>query len=369
MKKKALLLCILAIATVWGNTQTSSGTSVKKQNKSTVLDSCDKKVSSLLSKLPNHSEIALVVISTSSNTFYGAKKQNNAVQNVENSDRVFQIGSISKVFTSTLLADLVKEEKLKLTDPIYKYLKVKKSKIKEVRLQHLANHTAGFPNMPNNLNLWSGMNPEKNYTKENLIEYLNQHFIPESKPGATFSYSNVGVSILANVLSEAAKMDFEELLQTKIFSKYGMNKSSSSCDKLTDRVTGLDAIGNAIPCHNLNALTGAGGISSTVQDMSKFVQAQFDLSNEELALTRKVTHESNNTSIGLGWFIDSDSLKTTFMHNGAIGGFRSCMVFDIKNQYGVVVLSNIAGNNPKAREIDRLCYELLDMFYKSENDN
>jgi hypothetical protein len=45
------------------------------------------------------------------------------------------------------------------------------------------------------------------------------------------------------------------------------------------------------------------------------------------------------------------------------------MVFDTENNYGVVVLSNIGGNNPKAREIDRLCYELLDMLYKSENDN
>ena len=369
MKKKALLLFILATATMWGNTQTSSVTPAKKQNQSTVLDSCDKKVSSLLNKLPNHSEISLVMISKSNETFYGAKKQNNSIQHLENSDRVFQIGSISKVFTSTLLSDLVKEEKLKLTDPIYKYLKVKKSNIKEVQLQQLANHTAGYPNMPNNLNLWSGMNPEKNYTEENLIEYLNKHFIPESKPGTAFAYSNVAVGILANVLSEAAKMDFEELLQTKIFSTYGMNKSSSRCDKLGDRVTGLDAIGNAMPCYDLNALTGAGGISSTVQDLTKFVKAQFDHSNEELALTRKVTHESNNTSIGLGWFIDSDSLKTTYMHNGAVGGYRSCMVFDTENNYGVVVLSNIGGNNPKAREIDRLCYELLDMLYKAENDN
>ncbi len=369
MKEKALLLFILATATMMGNTQTSSGILIDKQNQSTVIDSCDKKVSSLLTKLPNHSEIAIVVINKSNETFYGAKKKNNSVQHVENSNRVFQIGSISKVFTSTLLADLVNEEKLKLTDPTYKYLKVKKSKIKEIQLQQLANHTAGFPNMPNNLNLWSGVNPEKNYSKENLIEYLNKHFIPESKPGTAFAYSNVAVGILANVLSEAAKMDFEELLQTKIFSKYGMNKSSSRCDKLGDQVTGLDAIGNVMPCYDLNALVGAGGISSTVQDLTKFVKAQFDPSNKELALTRKLTHESNNTSIGLGWFIDSDSLKTTYMHNGAVGGFRSCMVFDTENNYGVVVLSHIGVNNPNAREIDRLCFGLLSMLYKAENDN
>ena len=213
MKEKTLLLFIMATVTMLGNTQTSSGILIDKQNQSTVIDSCDKKVSSLLTKLPNHSEIAIVVINKSNETFYGAKKKNNSIQQVENSNRVFQIGSISKVFTSTLLAGLVNEEKLKLTDPVNKYLTVKKSKIKE--LQQLANHTAGFPNMPNNLNLWSGVNPEKNYSKENLIEYLNKHFIPESKPGTAFAYSNVAVGILANVLSEAAKMDFEELLQTK----------------------------------------------------------------------------------------------------------------------------------------------------------
>ena len=147
----------------------------------------------------------------------------------------------------------------------------------EITFRQLANHTSGLPRLPSNLNFFSidPQNPYKDYDKKKLEEYLSTKMELEYK--GRFEYSNLGVGLLGFVLSEIEETTFEDLLQSRIFSKYQM--TSSTTDRTSVRnalVAGLNSKGNVTPNWDLNVLVGAGGILSSVSDLSKFATAQFD---------------------------------------------------------------------------------------------
>lgn len=100
---------------------------------------------------------------------------------------------------------------------------------------------------------------------------------------------------------------------------------------------------------------------STTQDMVKFICAEFNPKNKELALTRIPTFKINdNLEIGLGWHIQKKKDENDlYWHNGGTGGYRSILVFDPQAKNGVVVLSNVSAFHPKSENIDKLGFNLM----------
>ena len=316
---------------------------------------------------PNNTQIAVAIIKNGNANYYGLNKASDTISTIGNQKSIFEIGSISKVFTSTLLANSVIDEKINLNDNINGYLKASFNNNIEISFIDLANHTSGLPRLPSNLDL-AKVNPEnpyKDYKEKELEEYLTTHLEVSNK--GEYQYSNTGAGLLGFTLSKIENVTYESLLKNKIFSKYDMRNSTTDITTIKGNlVKGLNNEGVEVPNWEFSVLAGAGAIFSTVEDLSQFAVSQFDFSNEELKLTRVKSFELNeNMDIGLGWYIlKSQSENLWYWHNGGTGGYSSSMVIEEKSKNGIIILSNVSAFNPNMGNIDRLCFELMKTLEK-----
>ena len=158
-------------------------------------------------------------------------------------------------------------------------------------------------------------------------------------------------------------MTYEDLIQHFIFSKYEMNGSFLTADKVDKRlVNGLNEKGNITSNWDFSAMSSAGGILSNVEDLVNYGTAHFDESNIELNVLKKKTAKVNEKiDIGIGWHIinSEKSGNKWHWHNGGTGGYSSSMALDFNNKTGVVILSNVSAFNPYQESIDQLCFELM----------
>ena len=315
--------------------------------------------------LPNGTELSLGFLVNNEPFFVGLSRINDSLTVLANSESLFEIGSISKIFTSTLLADLVINTDLDLNSAINPYLDFQLADSTEISFKELANHTSGLPRMPSNFflgSLFNSSNPYKNYDLEKLTDYLSDKFNLNNTIEKTSSYSNLGVALLGFSLSEITGEDYESMLQKHIFEPYSMSSSTTQREKIKPLlVQGLDEEGYPTPNWDLNAFTPAGGILSSITDLSKFASAQFDTTNYVLNLTREVTYsDTTNMEVGLGWhIINTESGDRWHWHNGGTGGYRSSMTLNTKLQNAVIILSNVSARSEKASNIDVLCFALM----------
>lgn len=311
--------------------------------------------------LPNNAQLSIAIIQNGKTNYYGIKKINDTIKVAENQKNFFEIGSITKVFTSTVLASLVENKKIKLTDGINSYYPFAFKDNIKLTFESLANHTSGLPRLPENLDLSNDMNPYKSYGKTEIEEYLKSFVKRENEPSRIYSYSNIGAGLLGYTLGLSQKTNFQNLLQKKIFDKYKMTNSVTSSRNLGNSlIKGLNKKGEIVSNWDFDVLFGAGGILSTTEDLAKFANAQFNPKNKELELTRKTTFEiKGDTKIGLGWHIlGSSNGDDLFWHNGGTGGYSSSMVMKVKEKKAVIVLSNVFDINDK---IDALSYDLINL--------
>ena len=146
-----------------------------------------------------------------------------------NGDTVFEIGSMTKVFTSLLLTDMVAKGEVKLDDPVAKYLpagaKVPERGGKQITLVDLATHTSGLPGMPSNFAPRNARNPFADYTPEQLWAFLGGHTLGR-EIGVFYEYSNLGAGLLGQALSHRAGQDYEVLVRTRITGPLGMKDTA-----------------------------------------------------------------------------------------------------------------------------------------------
>lgn len=316
---------------------------------------------------PNNSEVSIGLVKNGTVQFYGVKRIIDTLNVVDNHNSIFGIGSISKVFTATLLANLVVKDELNLKDNISKDLDF--SFNENICWLHLANHTSGFPRLPSNLNLLTMdiENPYKDYGEKELKEYLTGKIELLHQPGEKYAYSNLSVGLLSYLLSQKYNSSYEQLLNDHIFLKLKMNNSTTKLEEIkSNLIKGQDAFGKTTPNWDFDVLEGAGAILSTVEDLSKFAIAQFDNTNEAFNLTRKRTFSiSDDLEIGLGWHIlKRENNIDWYWHNGATGGYTASMAIDPLAKNGVIILSNISAFHTKMGNIDQLCFGLMNTLYK-----
>ncbi len=354
MKAKTLLTAFLLLNSAFAIGQTHAVTSDQK-----------KLIDESLKGYPAGTQVSFAFIEKGEVSFYGLKQQKDAMEVVENYQKNFEIGSITKVFTSTLLANFVLEGKVKLDDPINKYIGIPLKDNIQITFKQLANHTSGLPRMPANFAvsaMLSPNNPFKNYDEGKLKKYLTDEIKLDNEPGKNSVYSNLGAGLLGYVLCTIADQDYQTLLQRYIFSKFKMSHSTTLRDNIAAQlVKGLNAKGEETPNWDLAVLVAAGGILSTVEDLSKFAMAQFDPSNKELELTRvKTWMNPAGLDIGLGWhFVKSKIGAEWPWHNGGTGGYTSSMALDINRQNAIILLTNVSAYHPNAKRIDELCFALM----------
>ena len=266
-------------------------------------------------------------------------------------DTVFEIGSVTKVFTSLLLADMVQRGEVALTDPVSKYLppnvKMPERGGKKITLVDLATQTSGLPYMPSNLSPKDPANPFADYTVAQLYEFLATVQLTRNI-GSTYEYSNLGVGLLGHVLARRAGTDYETLIRTRILEPLEMKSTAITLSKaMKDRLAvGHDAALHPVANWDIATLSGAGALRSTANDLLTFVGANLNLrkpplrpSMAAMLATRRPTG-TPNLEIALGWHIWTRDGHEIIWHNGSTGGYRTWIGFELKSRTGVVVLSN-----------------------------
>jgi len=320
-----------------------------------------------VNRFPNQTQLSIGLIKHGEVHFAGIIRKNDSIFWADNAQKAFEIGSITKVFTATLLANLVVEGKLKLDDTIQDFLEVELKTEENITFKSLANHTSGLPRLPSNLNLLTvdQSNPYASYDEEKLNEYLTSKLKLNQSPGEKYDYSNLGAGLLGFLLAKQSNSTYEALLQGEIFQLYGMTHSTSLRGNLkAPLIEGLSPNGQPTSNWDFDVLAGGGAILSTVEDLSYFAKAQFDASHKELQLTHQPTFEmSKNMSIGLGWHLITRKNNSQLLwHNGGTGGYSSSMALGLEYQNAVIILSNVSAFNKNMSNIDRLCFELMQTF-------
>jgi len=333
------------------------------------------------------SAIAIGFVDPNGTQFLGYGKLSNSSNSTIDRNTIFGIGSITKVFNTILLADMVNDGIVKLNDPIDKYLPsnvtVPQYKGHKITLEDLATHTSGLPEFPSNYckYYWDNFDKNltlqfrtdtikcsKNYSTDQLYQGLSNTTISR-EPGSKFQYSSFGSSLLGHILTQKSNMSsWNELVEKRILSVLGMN--STGIDLANEQKSRL-AVGhlnnNELPFGSLNpTIVPSGGLYSTIDDMLKFVSAnmgliktKIDNAMQESHLIRhyngflgpnnvKLIDKNNGEGVytGLGWAINTNYGHEIIWHNGVTAdGYNAIIAFNPTTHKGIVLIASAGQNN------------------------
>lgn len=281
---------------------------------------------------------------------------------------VFEIGSITKVFTSLVLADMIEKGEVKPDDPVAKFLppqvRVPSRNGRQITLLDLSMQVSGLPRLPDNLKPSDPENPYADYDASRLYDFLSR-FTLTRDPGEKYEYSNLAVGLLGHALALKAGMSYEELVRRRILEPLGMTSTSIALsDSEKQRLApGFDA--SLRPAKNwaFLALAGCGALRSTANDMLKFLAANLELTDTPLkAAMRRMRSVRKpigipDLDIAMAWHILTKFGGDIYWHNGGTYGYRSFAGFNPATKQGVVVLCNTFMDN------DDLGRHVLDARY------
>ena len=268
---------------------------------------------------------------------------------------LFEIVSITKVFTALLLADGVIRGQWRLDTPVRDLLptgtELPGGGEEPITLQHLATHTSGLPRTPGRLGLRenlaylrTGADPYAGLTEHDVLLGLRD-LRPRRRPGqGTPKYSNLGFGLLGIAMTSATGADFGTLVRERICGPLGMPDTVTE-DQLTDEQRRRTALGHRSRRRGadpwpLPGIPGAGALRSTASDMTRFLTAHLDPSGTDLGDAVRLTQATPSSGperMGLGWHRAGPG---TLWHNGGTGGFRAIAVIDTVSGTLVVTLVN-----------------------------
>src|SRR5579872_2618228 len=273
---------------------------------------------------------------------------------------VFEIGSVTKTFTASILASMVLDKSVRLDDPVAKYLPrsvhVPTRDGKQITLLDLATQHSGLPRLPTNLDP-TASDPYATYTVQKMYAFLSSYQLPRD-PGASFEYSNYGIALLGQALANREHTGYAKLLQTRVLRPLGMSETALSSDMtsaMTARMaSGHDGDGNPVAAWNFQAIAPAGAIRSTIADMLKYVRC--NMGQGPLAQVCEFAQRPRSTfpgnQIGLVWW--TGDVTPIIHHGGDTAGFHASVAVSPDREIGVVALTN--GGLP----VDDLAVHVID---------
>lgn len=299
--------------------------------------------------------------------YFGALSKN--LSDRPDNHSIFEIGSITKTFTTTLLAKMILDGTISIEDELESLLPEGEVTIPRwngtrITLEHLATHSSGLPKTPRNSGQplppgYDPYNPYAAYTTRYIYEYLSSYCNLLFEPGTQYSYSNTGMGLVGHVLGLVDSSSYAELLRREILEPLDLNETLLFISE--------DEIPNLAPGHNeqldsvknydaQDIFQGAGFLKSSLHDMMIYLKAQMGLMVTNLEDAIELTHQSffevgrvtyddregaYQLSIGLTWHIDVLPEGYTFYwHGGRTNGYMAYMAFDLEALTGVVILCN-----------------------------
>ena len=301
---------------------------------------------------------------------------------------IFDVGSVTKTFVATVLADLVNQGVVKLSDPLEMYLPsnvtVPSYNGYKITLGDLATHTSGLPYWP------SGWIWNKYYTTQQVYEFLSNSTF-EDEPGTVAKYSNIGMGMVGQAISLKMGVPLIQLIEDRILNVLGMNSTGFAMNKtgilipqdIKSRFAAGHMVGNESKLVFLpQEVQAAGAMYSTANDLLKYVSANLGLIDTKINSAMEETHSirypfyelqvpfpdpSGNESTpyayeGLSWFSTTNLGTQVVWHNGGIDGYSSFVGFNPDKQIGLVILCSCFFTDVPPIEMLRIAVPFL-LYY------
>ena len=247
----------------------------------------------------------------------------------------FRIGSVSKMFTATMILQLVEEGKLKLTDTLDGYFPRVPNATK-ITIEQMLAHRSGISDLTEDPEFRNWKVEPK--SRDDVVARISGR-APEFEPDAKFGYSNSGYILLGYIIEQATGMVYQEALKARITSKIRLADTYLGTGKIDFSLKEVESYRygtgwNPEPQTHLSVPGGAGAIISTPADLAKFIQALFDLQLVTKASLDRMTQGE------LGMQRYSIDGQTLYGHGGAIDGFRALLLYLPNEKLAIAYTTN-----------------------------
>ncbi|MBZ9629805.1 beta-lactamase family protein [Salegentibacter sp. LM13S] len=385
MNKNLFLIFIIIITSC---NQNKKNESLAKNENNEIQQLIDSAANRLINEpLINSTSIGIVYNNQEYIAHQGELEKGN--NNSPTNNTVYEIGSLSKVLTGTLMANAVLEDKLNLEDKVSKYLKEDYPNLayenQPVKIKHLLTHSSGLPNiLPLKLNSLMTTDFLKQDTPSKidsiLKDYSQQSFLKDlhtisidTVPGVNYSYSTAGTELAAHILENVYQTEFEKLLTEFLSNEVGMEETFITLDKNNEKNLAVgyhaDHPDITLPMGKLPWGAGA-GIKSTVPDMMKFLQYQLG-NNEVVEESQKVLVDyTDEVGVAYFWEVDASQadLGKYYSHHGGVPRSQ-CFLFILpKYDLGIFLITNQSGKDT-APKMKKAVDEIIDGIVKHNEQN
>ncbi len=313
-----------------------------------------------------YNSVAIGVVNKDSSKVYTFGEIGPNMPGIPTKDNYFEIGSLTKLYTTLIFQDLVEKGKLDPNAPVQRFLpdsvNLSTKGPKPVQLHHLATHTSGLPRLDEDYfykrsqDIYRiSQNPFESYAKENLYQFLNE-VIPFAEPGKKLLFSNMGMGLLGHILEKVTDKSYKKLL-SEYTDKMGLANTKVNLKTSTRKqflLPGFNRRKREMPYWDFKVLAPVGALKSTPSDMLRFLR--ISMGKIETPLTsviqkaQKIRDSGNlkdmkNVNVGFGWFKGPRQIRgeKAYWHNAQTGGFSSFIAFLPEQERGVVVLANTNG--------------------------
>lgn len=284
------------------------------------------------------------------NAFYYGGKYTNQLEDID-STTLFEIGSITKLYTTFILASLENENKINRSDLLSKYLPDSITEGKDwaskLKLVDLATHTSGLPSFESTKSLvqldgFDENSPYSIFTKEFIYSILKE--LDSLDNYGEVKYSNFGIGVLGLAMAESQKIKFADLFENYIIEKLNLNSTFLQLkENNLIHVAIPHRAQEAMPLIQLAELSPSGSIKTTMPDLLKFLKIHIQPNPEQEKLVQSLLANQLRNSeqkVGLGWGIYSINNETVYFHNGGTYGSSSIVIIVPTRNIGLAILSN-----------------------------
>ncbi len=310
------------------------------------------KVQPILPKNGEGGGVAVAVRMNGKTSFFNYGMADNAQNRPVTADSIFNLGSVGKVFATTLLAQAVKNGELSLDDPVAKYITElqRGGDVRRITLGELASHSSGLPNRPQEYETWH----KGRFTWPDFVRFLNSwKASPNHEPGQQYLYSDAAMVLLRVALERRFNTRFAALMHQRLTGPLGMTSTALPLprDLLGRAVQGYNPSGRSLGRPGMEGGTfqwpGSGQIYSSSRDMATFLAANLGelpghgpIENAMAFAHQGIFTVSPRLTIGLAWQIVSAGNFTIIDKNGGLNNTSTYIGFAPQKKLGVVILVN-----------------------------
>jgi beta-lactamase class C len=315
------------------------------------------KIQPILPKNGGGGGVAVAVRMNGQTSFFNYGMADNAQNRPVTADSIFNLGSVGKVFATTLLAQAVKQGELSLDDPVAKYVTElqRGGDIRRITLGQLASHTSGLPDRPQQYETWH----KGRYPWPDFVRFLNSWKAgPNHEPGQQYLYSDAAMVLLRVALERRFNTRFATLMHQRLTSPLGMTSTALPLprDLLGRAVQGYNPSGRPLGRPGMEGGTfewpGSGQIYSSSRDMATLLAANLGelpghgaIENAMAFAQQPVFTVSARLKIGLAWQNVSAGNFTIIDKNGGLNNTSTYIGFAPRKKLGVVILVNRGRQN------------------------